>query len=142
MIEVFEQTIRVTAAHIDANRHVNNVQYVQWMQDIAVAHAEAAGVSRLVRELGATWVVRSHHIDYRRPAPDGAVIRVQTWVASVDGSRSVRKYRFSETADGRLLVLAATEWVYVDLNRGRPAPIPESVSRAFVVVPWEREPAD
>ena len=24
---------------IDANGHVNNVQYVQWMQDAAIAHS-------------------------------------------------------------------------------------------------------
>ena len=37
-MEPFEQKIRVTAAHLDELQHVNNVQYLQWVQDIAGAH--------------------------------------------------------------------------------------------------------
>ena len=37
-MEHFEQTIEVTEAHLDELQHVNNVQYLQWVQDIASAH--------------------------------------------------------------------------------------------------------
>ena len=34
----FEQTLTVTSDHLDELKHVNNVQYLQWVQDIAGAH--------------------------------------------------------------------------------------------------------
>ncbi len=49
---------------VDENGHVNNVMYVQWMQDAAVRHYEAMGGRQLTMEIGATWVVRSHTIEY------------------------------------------------------------------------------
>ena len=62
----FEQTLTVTSDHLDELQHVNNVQYLQWVQDIAGAHWQ-----HLIRdnptEFG-LWVVRSHHIEYKRQA--------------------------------------------------------------------------
>ena len=44
MIEaVFSYEFVIPAAAVDANGHVNNVMYVQWMQDAAVRHYEAMG---------------------------------------------------------------------------------------------------
>ena len=65
---------------IDANGHVNNIEFVRWMQDAAVAHSDAVGCTAATMAAGATWVVRSHHIEYRRPAFAGDRIRVVTWV--------------------------------------------------------------
>ena len=140
MAGVFEQTIEVIADHVDGNGHVNNVCYVQWMQDVAIAHAGEAGATQRTQESGATWVVRSHHVDYHRSARAGDQVRAQTWVATMDWTRSVRKYRFSRAADGVVLVTAATEWVYIDTASGRPEVIPGPVRDALPVLPPEQEP--
>ena len=39
----FSHTFPVTADMIDRQNHVNNVVYVQWMQDVAIAHSRACG---------------------------------------------------------------------------------------------------
>jgi acyl-CoA thioester hydrolase len=46
------------------------------MQDIAIEHSAAAGwpMARYV-ELGAGWVVRSHFIEYLRPAFEAQLFR-------------------------------------------------------------------
>ena len=41
---------------VDQNGHVNNVAYVQWMQDVAVQHADAVGGTRATHAVGATGV--------------------------------------------------------------------------------------
>ena len=51
----YEFTVPETA--VDQNGHVNNVMYVQWMQDAAVRHYEAMGGTQPTQAIGATWVV-------------------------------------------------------------------------------------
>lgn len=35
---VYEKQIKITEEHIDQNNHVNNVQYVHWVEEIAAEH--------------------------------------------------------------------------------------------------------
>jgi len=83
MEAIYQFEITVPEAAVDANRHVNNVAYVQWMQEAAIRHSEAAGCTRETLAAGATWVVRTHRIEYLSPAFGGERLRVQTWVADV-----------------------------------------------------------
>ena len=40
---IYSKTIHIPESAIDENGHVNNVTYVQWMQDIAVEHYASIG---------------------------------------------------------------------------------------------------
>jgi acyl-CoA thioester hydrolase len=137
---VHRHTIVVGRKALDENGHVNNVQYVQWMQDAAIEHSERVGCTRLTREAGATWVARSHTIEYLRPAFQDERITVLTWVTNWRKVRSVRKYRFVRDADGALLARGETDWVFVDATTGRPRNIPEEMAEVFVLVPPDEEP--
>jgi acyl-CoA thioester hydrolase len=128
----FVQEFDVPTSAIDANGHVNNVEFVRWMQDIAIAHADAAGCTAATREAGATWVARSHHIEYRRPAFAGDRVRAITWLANVRRSFSLRKYRFERATDSVVLAEGETDWVFVDLPTGRPRSVPGSIRLMFV----------
>ncbi len=130
---VFEYTFRVEAAAVDQNGHVNNVQYVQWMQDMAVKHYGSLGGIEIAQELGATWVVREHHITYKNPAFAGDEITARTWVANLRRVRSLRRYEFIRPADGVTLVTGETDWVFVNIQTGRPMPIPPQIGRIFEV---------
>jgi len=110
---------------------VNNVVFVKWMQDIAVEHATRVGCTAATEEAGASWYVRSHHIDYKRPAFDGDQIVVETQVGNLSTARSTRTYKFSRAADGAVLALASTDWVFVDAATGRPRPIPAIMAELF-----------
>lgn len=89
-----------------------------------------------MRLAGVTWVVREHRIEYFLPAFAGEEIEVRTWVENVRRVRSLRKYEFVRKANGRVLVRGETDWVYVNVNTGRPLPIPEEV---FDLIGIERE---
>ncbi len=129
--EIYCQEFTVPAEAIDGNGHVNNVAYVQWMQDLAVRHFEALGGMEAMRVSGGTWVVRSHRIEYLCPAHAGERVRAETWVVDCGRVRSHRRYRFTRLADGALLARGETEWVFVDARTGRPRSIPEAVRRVF-----------
>lgn len=132
--------MRVPEKVIDANGHVNNVAFVQWMQEAATRHADTNGGTEATRNCQATWVVRSHTIEYLGPAYRDDHLTVLTWVANFRKVRSLRRYRFLRTKDRRLLVRGETDWVLVDRRTGRPRSIPESVRGVFPVVPPEQEP--
>src|SRR5438128_4118233 len=100
---VYRFEITVSEKVVDQNRHVNNVVYVQWMQDAAIQHAAASGCTRLTQALGAIWVARTHRIEYLSPAFAGDVITVVTWIANFRKVRSLRRYEFIRASDRKVL---------------------------------------
>src|SRR4051812_20220708 len=126
---VFEYEFSVAADVIDTNGHVNNVAFVQWMQDVAVRHFEALGGVEPMRAVGGAWFVRSHHVEYLGPAFANETIRAKTWVADVGRVRSLRKYEFWR--GDKLLVRGETDWVFVNSARGKPLSIPGEIKNAL-----------
>jgi acyl-CoA thioester hydrolase len=134
---VYSYEFIIPKSALDENGHVNNVQYVQWMQDSAVRHYESLGGVPPTQALGATWVVHSHNIEYLRPAFAGDRIEVRTWVVNIRRVRSLRRYRFTRLSDSKLLVKAETDWVFVDAKTGAPRLVPEEIIKIFPLLPDE-----
>jgi acyl-CoA thioester hydrolase len=129
---VYSKTIVIPQTSIDENGHVNNVAYVQWMQDIAVEHyASIGGIE--AQGPDSTWVIREHRIEYFLPAFAGEEIEIKTWIENVRRVRSLRKYEFIRTADSKILVKGETDWVFVDVKTGSPRAIPTEVTNVFSV---------
>ena len=127
---IYTKTITIPQTVIDENGHVNNVTYVQWMQDIAVEHyASIGGIE--AQGPDATWVVREHKIEYLLPAFVGEEIEIRTWVENIRRVRSLRKYEFVRKADGRTLVKGETDWVFLDVKTGSPRAVPGVVMKVF-----------
>ena len=125
----------VPPSSIDANGHANNVEFVRWMQDAAVSHADAVGGTAATLDAGASWVVRAHRIEYRRPALLGERLVIKTWVENFRRAFSLRKYEFRRPADDALLATAETDWVFVDTATGRPRTIPPHIVALFGLSP-------
>jgi len=125
---------------IDVHGHVNNQEYLRWMQEVAIEHSTAQGWP-LARYLGAeaSWYVRSHLIEYLRPGLLGDEIRICTWVATMARRNSLRRTLFLREADHAVVARAETQWIFVDLKNGRPLPIPDAVRNAFELVETEDE---
>ena len=140
MPRIFTRDIVVAPADIDVQGHVNNLRYVQWMQDVAVAHSKAQGWSmQRYADEGMGWVVRSHTITYKRPAFLGEAITACTWIAGFSPRMSPRKYLFWRAADKCILAEAETMWVFIDLKTGRPTKVPDALRAAFEIVEDEAE---
>lgn len=144
----FEYSHDVRPDEIDALGRASNVAYVTWMLAAATAHSAALGwppEAYLAR--GAGWVVRSHAIEYLGAAFAGDRVLVRTWVATMDGASSIRRYEMvrgaempsaSEMAPASggesLLATAETRWAFVDFRTGRPTRIPREIAEAFPVL--------
>jgi acyl-CoA thioester hydrolase len=135
MPALFDHLRRVRPEEIDPQGHANNVAYVQWMQEAALAHSAAQGwPAAKYREQGITWVARSHTIEYRRPAFLDEEVCVRTWVATMERCSSLRRYQVLRVADGQVLALAETNWALVAIEAQRLARIPAEVAAAFELV--------
>ena len=92
----FEKRFSVTEDDIDELGHVNNVVYVDWIQQVAGEHWRAAADPDLLSSIA--WVVSRHEIDYKRPAHLGDEVLVRTWVGS---QTAVRFERHVEILDAQ-----------------------------------------
>jgi acyl-CoA thioester hydrolase len=114
----FERPCVITPADIDELGHVNNVVYLRWVQELAVAHWRAAAPPDL--QAAVVWVVLRHEIDYKRAARLGDAVLGRTWVGSATGSRFERFSEFVHADGATLLAQARSVWCPLNAETGRP----------------------
>jgi acyl-CoA thioester hydrolase len=127
---VFEMCFTAAPEHIDELGHVNNAVWVQWIQEIAVAHWRSVAAPE--HDDAYFWVVVRHEIDYLRAAYEGDTITARTRVGEApQGARFDRLVEFTR-ADGKTCVRARTVWAIIDKSSGRPIRVPAEVVAPFV----------
>lgn len=123
----FSHSFPVAAADIDAQGHVNNVAYVRWIQDAAIAHWFSV-TTETIREKY-TWIVLRHEIDYKKPAFENEEINATTWVGT---PTRVSWERFTEITRGAdLLVKARSVWCLIDRQTLKPTRISAEIKDLF-----------
>jgi acyl-CoA thioester hydrolase len=130
----WEHTVR--EEEIDGQGHVNNLEYLKWMQSAAVEHSTEQGWSpdRYAEE-GSAFVVRSHSIEYLAATFAGQTIVVETWVTGFQKVTSLRKYLIRRPDDDALLARAETNWAYIGRKHGVPRRIPQELIDSFEPAP-------
>jgi acyl-CoA thioester hydrolase len=129
MIHRFTRTFVAAPQHIDELGHVNNTVWVQWIQDLATAHWDAA--ARPEDKAAFFWVVVRHEIDYRGNIGLGEGVTATTWIEGpAMGAKSLRRVEFAD-ASGKRLVSAATTWAMIDRASGRLARVRPEVLEPF-----------
>ncbi len=103
--------------------HVNNVVYLQWVNDISEKHWNRLASPGLRSKY--FWVVLRHEIDYLNQARLGDEIRMVTWVGESRGVRSVRHVHMS--AGEKELIRASSTWCLIDSTTQRPTRIKEDI---------------
>ena len=126
----FSMDFVAESQHIDELGHVNNAVWVQWIQEIAVAHWRS--IADPVHDEAYFWVVVRHEIDYLRAAFEGDRVSGKTWVG--EAPKGARFDRFVEMTgnDGRPCVRARTHWAIIDRTSGRPLRVPPEVIAPFL----------
>lgn len=121
----FQTEITVPASAIDNLKHVNNVVYLQWIQDVAEQHWNESTDSALREKLA--WVVVNHFIEYKAPAFENDILILKTWVEKYSGVTSERHTEILRKGDDKLLVKAKTLWCLLDKSTGKPMRITEAL---------------
>ena len=125
----FSHSFRVLRGDIDEQGHVNNVAYVRWIQDVAVAHWRQEASPEQQSKF--TWVVLRHEIDYKKQAFETEEITATTWVGK---ATKITCERFTEIKRGEnLLVQAKSMWCMLDRQTAKPAKIDAEMRRIFAM---------
>jgi acyl-CoA thioester hydrolase len=129
--ERFELALEIQAPDIDELGHVNNVVYLRWVQDVAVAHWRVAATAEQQADLA--WVVLRHEIDYKRAAVLGDAIVARTWVGTASKITFERHTEILRAKDRKLLARARTLWCPIDAHTGKPKQVSSDVRERFSV---------
>lgn len=128
-MKTFQTQITVPKTAIDNLNHVNNVAYLQWVQEVAEQHWNASTDLALRQKLA--WVVVNHFIEYKAPSFENDVLVLKTWVDNYSGVTSERHTQIINKEDNKLIVQAKTLWCLLDKNSGRPMRITDELKQQF-----------
>ena len=126
----FSMKIEIKPSDIDDMNHVNNVVYTRWIQDISIAHWKnnTIGVKGLDK-LG--WFMRRHEIDFLQQALLNDKLEAFTWPEFPKGLKVVRNVVIVNTETKKIIMKSHTTWVMVNLETGRPVPMPDEIANLF-----------
>nr|WP_321246707.1 thioesterase family protein [uncultured Psychroserpens sp.] len=128
-MQTHEQELTVTKDHIDLLNHVNNIEYVRWVQDIAEAHWNLKTSQEIRQDY--YWFMISHHIQYKGEAFLGDTILLKTFILNSKGAKSTRAVDIYNKKTNKLLATSETIWCFMSHETNRPARIPEDISNLF-----------
>ncbi|WP_417421186.1 acyl-CoA thioesterase [Halomonas sp.] len=125
--------IHVSEEAIDAYQHVNNSEYLRWVEQISWAHSEALGLSlERYRELDRAMAVHRHELDYLAPAFAGDELALATWIVECDGRFSLtRRFQLKRQRDSKTLLNARTRFACIALSSGRPKRLPDEYQEIY-----------
>ena len=127
--EIYEMEIRVTKDDLGELQHVNNVRYVQWIQDIAKAHWENRAGKESQEQY--FWVVVRHEIDYKQQAFLNDELLLQTFIGEHTQVTSVRHVNILNKVTGKILIQAKSNWCLMDQKTKKPVKISAEMLRVF-----------
>lgn len=127
----YELELAVVPSDIDQLGHVNNVVYLRWVQDAAVAHWSA--VATELEQSSYLWVVVRHEIDYKRPALAGDTIIARTWIGTAARRTFERHTELRRKSDGKLLARARSLWCPIGADTKQPVDVDADTYTRFSV---------
>lgn len=149
----FMELFKVRFNECDPMGHLNNANYLTYLEQVAFDGAAASGFDRftLVEKYGSLFVVRKHEITYVQPALENDWLLICSWGSEIRGARAWRHYTVSkvtgdpaELQEGRVafselpqierrdtVVNAVTEFAFMNVTTGRPSRVPDEFINAF-----------
>lgn len=128
-MQTFEKIITVSKNDLDELNHVNNVRYVQWIQDIAKEHWQTYAPKATQESV--VWVVMNHNITYKNAAIMGDKIKIHTHIKSNSGATCTRVVEMHNTKTNRLLLYSETKWCLLNAENFRPTRISNEIVEMF-----------
>ncbi|MBL8530809.1 MAG: acyl-CoA thioesterase [Hyphomonadaceae bacterium] len=128
--EIFSQRFPVDAADIDELGHVNNIVYLRYAQEIAIAHWRARASADMMERY--VWVVMRHEVDYRTPLMLGDDVEVRTHVAdSAQGAIWPRYVNIHKAGAEKPAAQIVSNWCLLDAQTRRVRRVPPEIIARF-----------
>lgn len=140
---MYQMDARVRYSEVDEERKLKLVSILDYFQDCGTFHSESVGggIEELKRQQSA-WLLASWQIVVEEYPKLGEKITVSTLPYEFKGLYGLRNFLL-KNEEGRVLVYANSNWIFVDTDTGRPKRIPQEVAKAYELdepYPMERAP--
>lgn len=128
-MDVFETKITVKESDLDELNHVNNIRYVEWVQEIAKQHWLKKAIPTILNTY--FWVMTNHCIAYKNPALLDDTLHIKTYIKSNEGAISTRIVEISNALTNVLIAKSETKWCLISMKTKRPVRITEAITHPF-----------
>ncbi len=128
-MEFYEKIVQVKESDLDELNHVNNVQYVHWIQDVSREHWRLLASKEIQADL--IWVVVNHNITYKNAAKLSDHIIVRTHVSKTEGCFSIRAVKIFNKETGTLYAHSETKFCLLNAKNNKPLRVPKSIESLF-----------
>lgn len=115
--------------------HVNNARYLNWVQDVVLAHWRNFAPPETVA--AHAWVALKHEITYRRPAFLADDVVARTVLEKIAGARAF--YNTVIERGGEVLAEVQSMWCCIDSATLRPARIDRDVAEKYFGLPRKQD---
>jgi acyl-CoA thioester hydrolase len=129
LMQTYQTEITVTEGDLDELNHVNNIRYVEWVQDIAKAHWQLNVPSKIKEQY--FWVLIKHFIEYKSEALLNDVIILKTYIEKSGGVKSKRIVEIINKQTSKLIAKSETTWCLLDSETKRPTRITTEITDLF-----------
>ena len=125
----FSTRFRVRYAEIDGQRIVFNSRYLEYA-DVAVTEFwEWTGIAEALPEVWPTteFNVRRTEIDYLKPFRLGDTVEAFVRIEKLGTTSLTKRFELAHAETGELHTVINMVSVHVDLETGRPVPLPDAI---------------
>lgn len=127
--KIFEYPISILQSDIDEQGHVNNIIYLKWVQEAAIAHWTSVADAKM--QENNLWVVSRHEIDYLKSAYIDSKLLAKTWVTDPQGAKSERYVTIMDAETETIYAKIKTTWYLLDSKSKRPKRIDAEIVNVF-----------
>ena len=108
--------------HIDFVGHVNNIIYVQWLENARVKLIEAMGLSitQIAHEDDLLPIITETCIKYKKPFFLNNKVRIEVWVSKMHNVSAIFEFRFYNEKE-ELCSTAQQKVLFIDNKRMLPS---------------------
>ncbi len=122
----FSYVHQVTEDELDFLGHVNNKNYLTWMEIVAWKHAKSVGIThKIQKQLNRIMAVYENCMQYKASCYLGDRLEIKTWIGEQEGC-CLRKRFFEITRlqDQKIVFEATATYVCIDLVKHKARRIP------------------
>jgi acyl-CoA thioester hydrolase/thioesterase-3 len=131
----FETELQVRPDDIDMNQHVHNSRYFDYV--LAARYDQMARFYKMSMEeflqAGFGWVVRTAHLEYKRPLNLGDTILVRTWVDSISRDGVKVHFEIFKKSNRKISCSGHFDYTMISLKTGRAEIIPAWIADKYSI---------
>ncbi|KIO74645.1 thioesterase [Pedobacter lusitanus] len=132
---IFETALQVRPDDIDMFNHVHNSKYFDYV--LAARYDQMEKFYKMPMEeflkSGFGWVVRTAHVDYKRPLILGDQLKIRTGILTINEKGCRVQFEIETVRTGKIASDGWFDYVLIDTTTGRGCKVSEEMIKAYSV---------